>query len=343
MANAQLRLLEIVRHLPRYPRIISTLNLRTALANANHKVGIRTLQRDLQSLVMESRLGIMQTKPTGRGKEGVGYCFKSDAKTFGPTMDHATALTLVMASEYISQMMPQEAVQAMHPYVGQAEGQLNSDRRKVHAGWRNKVRSVPRYLCFQKPDIDEGVYATVTTALLEDKCIEITYKEREKPYLLHPLTLVDRGIETILVAYAEEYKEHRQFMLHRMRSAKPTTFAVKRPKDFDIDTLIETGYFSVPLDNKRNTPIKLKLQLFKRHDGALPWIDVLGTPLSADQEVKPLGDNTTATLTATVRDTQELRSWLLGLGAQLEVIKPTYLRRFIRETVDVLGGRYNEK
>jgi predicted DNA-binding transcriptional regulator YafY len=256
-------------------------------------------------------------------------------------MEPSTALTLVMASEFASKLMPEEVSTAMRPYVRQAENTLNAFGKK-HENWKGKVRSVPRYLCFQKPDADPEIYHTVTNALLNDKRIVITYKEREASYQLHPLALVDRGLETILVAYVEEYEEHRQFMLHRINTAKASTISFKRPADFDIDKLIEEKYFSVPLDNDNYEPIKIEFKLFVRPDGAEPWLDIEGTPLSSDQLVQRSEDRQSATVSATVRDTQELRSWLLGLGAQLEVTEPAYLRQFMADSAEVLLDRYKK-
>ena len=340
MSDSKLRLLQIVSKLPIAPRSISAKQLQSMFRSDGQKVGIRTLQRDLQLLIKHSGLEIEQTKPTGRGKEGVGYCFKSGARTIGPRMDYSSALTLVMANEFVAKLMPETVVQAMQPFVAQAESSLGSDRQKVHAGWRNKVRSVPRYMCFEKPSVAQEVYDAVTTALLEDKCIEITYKEREKPYLLHPLALVDRGLETILVAYVQEYGEHRQFMLHRIRNIQRRTFAVKRPKGFDIDELIASGYFSVPLGRTQHNQIKLKIRLFEKKNAINPRVDITGTPLARDQVIELAEDGRSSTVTATVTDTYELRSWLQGLGARVEVIKPPYLRRVMINNINDLQALY---
>lgn len=324
-----------------HPNQKSAKSLQNMLAQMGHDVDIRTLQRDLQVLVEKSGLGIEQTRPTGRGKEGVGYCFKKGAKTLGPKMDYPSALTLVMANEYISKLMPDEVSQAMEPFVAQAEASLGQDRKKVHAGWKDKIRSVPRYMCFEKPCIEPEVHSAVTEALLQDRCIEITYKSRQKPYMLHPLALVDRGLETILVAYVEEYKEHRQFMLHRIRTVRTMTFAVKRPPDFNIDELILRGYFSVPIENNQLEPIELKLRLIELPKVSSARLDIMGTPLSKDQKIEVSEDEYSAIVTATVMDTQELRSWILGLGARAEVIEPVHLRRFVAKTIGSLHETYS--
>ena len=340
MADSQLRLLHLATLLPTYPKSKTRDQLRESLyRNYGHVVGVRTLQRDLRTLLDDAYLCVMQTDPTGKGREGLGYCYGKTASTIGPKMEPSTALTLVMASEYASKLMPEEVSEAMRPYVRQAENTLNASGKK-YGGWKEKVRSVPRYLCFLKPDVDEQIYHAATTALLNEKCLVITYKERTKPYQLHPLALVDRGLETILVAYVEEYREHRQFMLHRINTAITTTTSFKRPAEFEVDKLIEEGYFSVPLDNDNYEPMTLKLRLFVRPDGAEPWLDIEGTPLSQDQVVQRSEDRRSATVSATVRDTQELRSWLLGQGAQLEVTEPAYLRQFMADSSAVLWDRY---
>jgi predicted DNA-binding transcriptional regulator YafY len=340
MANSHLRLLQIAQMLPMYPHSKTAKKIRQSLKEIGQDVRTRTLQRDLLELMDFQELNIRTTPPTGPGREGPGYCYSRGAKTLGPEMDVSTALTLVMANEYATKLMPEEVVDAMRPFIGQAQSSLSSRHKRAHASWKKKVRSVPRYLCFQKPKIAKGIYNTVTDALFNDHCIEITYKEREKPYFLHPLALVDRGLETILVAYVQEYGEHRQFMLHRIRTITSTTMSVRRPRDFDIDQLIEDSYFSVPLDNKKNPDIKLEVRLFEQDGITSVIMDISGTPLSADQKLTLAKDEKSALVKATVKDTQELRAWLLGLGARAEVVKPAYLRRHMAEVARGMNESY---
>jgi predicted DNA-binding transcriptional regulator YafY len=342
VANSHLRLLQIAQLLPMYPHSKTAREIKQKLQEIGQDVRTRTLQRDLLVLMDSPELDIRMTAPTGRGKEGLGYCYRQGAKTLGPEMDISTALSLVMANEHAAKHMPEEVVDAMQPFIAQAQSSLSNPHQRAHASWQNKVRSVPRYQRFQKPTIAPGIYTTVADALHNDHCIEITYQDRDKPYLLHPLALVDRGLETILVAYAQECGEHRQFMLHRIHTVTSTTKPVTRPTDFDIDQLIEDGYFSVPLNNKKSPNIKLEVRLFEQDSITSVSMDVSATPLSSDQKTTLTKDGKSALVKATVKDTQELRTWLLGMGASAEVLKPVYLRRHIAQVIGGMGSRYSD-
>ena len=112
------------------------------------------------------------------------------------------------------------------------------------------------------------------------------------------------------------------------------------PKSFDIDELIETGYFAVPRDNDSTKQIKLELRLFEAdHTPSAIW-DVDGMELSDDQTIEWAKDKRSARVTATVNDTHELRTWLLGLGSRVEIVKPKSLRQDIRKTMQRAINRY---
>lgn len=74
--------------------------------------------------------------------------------------------------------------------------------------------------------------------------------------------------------------------------------------------------------------------------------DPIGNPLrqtrlAVDQQMEPETDGWTR-LTATVNDTWQLRWWLLGQGAGIEVIGPAELRERIRmELVEALALYYD--
>ena len=107
------------------------------------------------------------------------------------------------------------------------------------------------------------------------------------------------------------------------------------------DELILHGYFSVPVENSQLEPIELKLRLLEQPDISSARLDIMGTPLSKDQKIEVSEDESSSIVTATVRDTQELRSWILGLGARAEVIEPAYLRQFVAHTIGLLNEKYS--
>jgi len=82
---------------------------------------------------------------------------------------------------------------------------------------------------------------------------------------------------------------------------------------FDLDEYIKAGEFQFPLSDK---PIKLKIKI--HNDAAMHLYE---TPLSEDQKIKKIeGDY--SILTATVLDTFQLRTWLLGFGELVKILEP---------------------
>lgn len=53
------------------------------------------------------------------------------------------------------------------------------------------------------------------------------------------------------------------------------------------------------------------------------------TPLSMDQVITPDKQDGWVRVEATIRDTSQLRWWLLGFGEQVQVLRPSSLRRYV--------------
>jgi predicted DNA-binding transcriptional regulator YafY len=102
-----------------------------------------------------------------------------------------------------------------------------------------------------------------------------------------------------------------------------------RPRGFNLDQYIrkELGY---PLSGNE---IKLKAWIHK--DASQ---HVLYTKLSDDQEID-YKDNGLI-VTATVRETVELKWWLLGLGKRIEVLEPASLRNVMKSTLQEAAKLY---
>jgi len=63
------------------------------------------------------------------------------------------------------------------------------------------------------------------------------------------------------------------------------------------------------------------------------------TPIAKGQKLQSL-DNDWTELRVKVADTQQLRNWLLSLGAQAVVVAPAPLRAELRQIVQELAARY---
>lgn len=105
-------------------------------------------------------------------------------------------------------------------------------------------------------------------------------------------------------------------------------------KDFDLVAYIATGTFDYT--EVKNNEIKLTV-IFDQ--GAA--FHLTETPLSTDQKMVNKRDGRIQ-ITATVKNSLQLRWWLLGFGEYVEVIKPKALRDEFIETSQRLSEIYQK-
>ena len=161
--------------------------------------------------------------------------------------------------------------------------------------------------------------------------MEVRYKSkssrREKCYPVNPLGLVFRDGVVYLVCTAKDYKEVIHLALHRMAAATVLHTACRRLQGFDLHTYVKGNEeFAYPLNGKR-----INLAVLFTEEAA---VHLSERQLTADQELIPQEDGHVL-LRASVRDTLELRWWLLGFGDKVTVLGPGSLR----EEFSVIASR----
>ena len=314
-----LRLIETLRQLPRYPKVITTQELRDRLAARGFDVDIRTIQRNLNDLSRYYPLCNDEKKPQG-------WCWMQDAAIADlPSMDPATALAFRLARLHLAPLLPATLLAQFDPYLKAADRALGNHNPTYR--WADKVRIVPNGLALLPQTGDAKVMATVGEALLRECCFTAHYRNRDDAertfQRVHPLALVLRGPALYLLATLDDYEDIRQLRVHRFLSAELLPDQPRRlPESFDLDAYIRTGGFEYP----EGGPIQL-VALFQR--GAARHLQE--TPLSVDQRIVD-EDDWRVRLTATVNDTSLLRWWLLGFGAGVEVLEPAALREEMADT-----------
>ncbi|MCP4753903.1 MAG: WYL domain-containing protein, partial [Proteobacteria bacterium] len=211
--------------------------------------------------------------------------------------------------------------------------------RKLHSThfgrWHEKIRIIPRGQGLIPAPVDPKVLEVVYEALLQERQFQAEYRAREasasKTYRVHPLGLVFRHEIVYLVCTIKDYDDVVHLALHRFKSAEPIPAKRRIPDAFDLDEFIGRGEFSYPV---KDEPIRLEAAFEKTAAAHL-----YETPLSEDQVLKEQDDGSVL-LTATVKNTSELRWWLLGFGDKVEVLKPLKLRREFSDMFARLHGRY---
>jgi predicted DNA-binding transcriptional regulator YafY len=310
MADTLLRQWTMLRLIPRAPRKIETAALERLLFEEGFEVNRRSIQRDLNTLSTRFPLLCdMREKP-------YGWCWDADAVLDVPGMDPTTALTFALAERFLNHVLPPATLRRMEPHFRQARGVLDHVDHPGMAHWPEKVRILPRGLKLLAPEIDQPVLDVVYAALLKERCFKAHYQPREAAettYEVNPLGLVLRDAVTYLVCTLWNYQDVLQLALHRMQYAEILDKPASRPADFDLDAYIAAGHFASPYSGEM-----VRLEVLFEADAAYHLRE---TRLSEDQELTDQPDGRVL-VKATVRDTGELRWWLLGFEEAVEVLSP---------------------
>jgi predicted DNA-binding transcriptional regulator YafY len=330
MNDTILRLLTMLRMLPRSPWKIDTATMERRLWDEGYTVTRRTIQRDLHQLARTFPLLCDEHRPAG-------WSWAPDAALLDlPGMDPNTALSFVLVDRFLAPLLPRSTFGRIRPYVTQAQRILEALPANALGRWPAKVRVIHRGPRLQLPDIDEAILEAVTRGLLEGRKLDVAYRSREKGDLirceLNPLGLVLKGGIAYLVCTFWQYTDIRQVVLHRMHHAEALDVPAIVPDGFDLDRYIQEAEFSYPVGE----PIRLEAVF--RHGAHLHLHD---TPLSADQVLTALDDEQVL-LRATVGNTAELRWWLLGFGELVEVLAPADLRAEFRMRATALAATYQQ-
>jgi len=313
-----------LRQVPRYPIKTTTRRIREVLAENGFEVTQRTIQRDLKEL---SR--VIPGLQVDAEKDFPGWSWSRDAQLLElPAMDANMALTFQLADHFLRTLFPPVILNRLKPYFDSAAGVLAAVDNAAYRHWEEKVRILSRTQPLIPAVIRENVAAVVYEALFRGRQLRARYVKRhgdEVEYELHPLGLIFRESVVYLVATIWNYQDPRHLALHRFKRCLLLEGKVEIPAGFTLDDYLAEGSFEYGV--KDGDMIRLVV-IFSNWAGR----HLLETPLSADQEI--LADNKQGKLRigATVKNSAQLRWWLLGFGDNVEVVEPRTLRREFAET-----------
>lgn len=315
----------ILRMIPRRGKIATTEILSRLKSQHSVETTLRTVQRDLSNhLSGIFELECDEYRPAG-------WKWKEEAPLLEmANMDPVTALTFKLAETYLARMVPRGVASALQPYAKSAERILKTADLPL-SRWPDKVRIMSRNLTTIPPEVPPEISDTVFAAVLEEKRFKASYRtigNRVKNYEVNPFCLAFVDGLTYLVASLNEHVDPVLLLLHRFQAAALLDKPVTTPEDFCLDDWVtELLTFAV------GDTIRLKLRFTSRADVQR----LQESPLSADQKIRELPDGSHE-LTARVEDTLQLRWWLQGYGARVEVLAPKGLRQEFVE----LAKNYSE-
>ena len=330
MADTTLRQLKLLEFIPRQPLKKSPQKLQDDLSQIGFEVSIRTIQRDLK--VLSSILPLISDE---RDKP-YGWSWHREAVGLSPAMDPIEALTLSLAKQYLKPLMPMKNYRRLEIFFDRADKILDEMPKSKINNWRNSVRVVSPAQELLSPSLNEEVEEKIYDAILHEKQVEALYKNRghsaPKKRVINPFGLILQGsIHRIICTTEDDDQLIRNLPLHRFMEVRENGKPSLKPKDFDIEEFIESENLSFLISK---SPINLKLKFY-----SFAGFHLQERPLAQNQKIIDLG-NGQLILEAEVRDTSQLRWWLLGFGADVEIIKPKFLRQEFKTTANSLKELY---
>jgi predicted DNA-binding transcriptional regulator YafY len=330
--DTTLRCLTMLKMIPRAPAAIDVGNIEERLLDQGYQVTRRTIQRDLNKLCIP--FPIYCDKSSGTRASNWSWMEGAEVMDI-PEMSPLTALTFTLVESFLCQVLPPTFLNYLNPHFRRAKNLLGKLQSTHPYRWAEKIRIISRGQLLIPALVNHETLEIVYKAIISEKQFRAKYRAKDgimpKEYNVHPQGLVFRNEIIYLVCTLRKYEDIRQLAIHRFESAELLEEPRIAAKNFNLDKYITEGKFSYPTEENL---IKIHV-LFDPKAAA----HLYETPLSEDQSLSEKKDGRIQ-LNATVKNTSELRWWLLGFGDLVEVLKPKKLRDEFASKVKNLAVMY---
>jgi predicted DNA-binding transcriptional regulator YafY len=319
------RLLATLGLLPQHPVKLTAAQIQARLQAMGHAVHVRTVQRDLNEFCQHyPDISRQQGRPLQWG-------WRAGARVLLlPQMDLPQALAFDLFRREFAQILPDEVLAQLKPWLQEAERKLAQAPRAHASQWTQKIAighdGPPLLPAKPLP----ATLSQVSRALFEGLQIQARYRAAQKPepklYVLNPLGLVRQGRVSYLVVTYAGHHDPRLLALHRLDKVQVLDSTVTVPSGFDLQTYLEHDRLHFGSGQK----VQLVLHLTK---GAAEHLQ--DTPLSTDQTIESLPDQVGwVVVKATVSESPRLVWWILGFGKRAKVQAPA---RLVQEVAQLRG------
>jgi predicted DNA-binding transcriptional regulator YafY len=324
----------LLQKIPVRPASKTASQLMQELSDEGFAVSKRTIERDLNEL----KLGpfAVASDEKGVGNNPNRWFFELDAKLHMlPAMSMQMAFTLAFTNQVLGNQLPPSVIAPMKAIFSKADETLKS-AKATFKNWEKYIKHVPRSISLHPANVAQDVLNACLEATLQGMQMSISYHPRisdDIDYQVNPLGLVYRDSVIYLVCTLWEYNDIKQLALHRIKKIELIkNLKSRKPAGFDLGEYISReGAFQYTSSPAKSFRVELKFVTETVHH-------LRETPLSDDQTIQDESDF--SIVRATVLDSLQLRWWLLGFGAHVEVIKPKKLRDEFKETARNLSRMY---
>lgn len=305
---------------------------------------LRYIQSDIDILQRALKdLGSEQIE-TSRGKVWWDKRKGSPFKVAGFGLNETIAFG--MLKKLGSHWLPSEIQKDLEPYYEKAiagaanliviQGNASADQASTQTRkWLTKLEQWPDWIAFERPKVRPSVQRAIYESLLHETRLEIKYKDREDPFIIHPHLLVQRGVRTYLFATDDERGGMlHSFLLNRISHAKFIGGQYKPRTQAELRARLDKG-IAVPKMDQEIYGKEIELKILVDFGTALLLEE---TPIGQNQKIRPLktkldpsDDSLASEVTTTIKLQEELVWWLRSMTPHIKVLAPKVLVERMRD------------
>lgn len=255
-----------------------------------------------------------------------------------------------------SHWLPTEIQKDLEPYYEKAiagaanliviQGIANADQANTQTRkWLTKLEQWPDWISFDRPKVKPLVQRAIYESLLHETRLEIKYKDRLEPFIIHPHLLVQRGVRTYLFATDDERGGMlHSFLLNRISQAKFIGGQYKPRSQAELKARLDAG-IAVPKMDREIYGKDIELKMLVDFGTAMLLEE---TAIGRDQKIKPLktkfdpsDDGFASEVTTTIKMQEELVWWLRSMTPHLKVLAPKVLVERMRDDMKKAAKLYS--
>ncbi len=314
-----LRVLHLLRDLPRIQG--SPQSTATALAEA-YDTSERTIYRDID-LLQEAGYPV--------ANQGNGYYLLPTDRPVPVELNADEIAALCQAVCWVHEALPTDGSRPFAAVLHKLASLYGTEEAVVSSDELAGTVAIQPHLT-DGPVAARNI-ATALRARRQGRKLHGTYQspgdDAPVARVLHPYCVVYRGDAHYLIAFCELRSEQRTFRLDRFHHLEVLEADATIPGDYDLEEHF-SGAWQVTAGRRHVVQILLRGQSARR---------LMSQRVHPSQKV----------LRKTARElelefhvaiTDELRTWILGLGPDVEVLAPASLRRDVREKAILIAANY---
>ena len=328
--NSYLCIQKIINMLPEYQgshAIHSGLSVSQILLRLH-------LENDLASIrrIQRYMLKIEHTYPGNLVITSVNrahhYSWQGKKPHIAATHDSHIALGLLML-QHQQTPLPKALRLALdeQQYQHQLAAPARHNDQQDYRHWLHKVRRLPDSSPLLPAPVHPDIELAVESAILKNRTLSILCPKHPDWLKVHTVGLVHKGPRIYLTAVENHSGKIMHFCMHQLQHAQLEQEPC-RPSPVSIDTLIQRGeYDELPHVAHDDQVLPLDLQVSTEYFKMMTEM-----PLSLDQTVEAMPDGGYR-IRASMKDSANLREWLLSHARDINVISPASIRDSIRDNL----------